>query len=411
MDNEKNYYISTSIKLSSKNEEKEFLKNGIPLTKSEEHYDKPIDTFAEFKPYITHEVSRFINRSFDNIIILAGAGASVVLSENDIDPKFGKTVFMLAKVIYDDLKEDSEEYSLVGLSKKIKYEVEVEIEDDDGLKKLNKEFNLEDFLSNVITYENYVSKDDKNKYRNTKDKIFKLIRENTSYAFDNEKLKHGAFINKLSKKVKSPSKLTIVTTNYDTLFEEAAENLGFTVMDGFSFSHKPYFDSNMFDWNLVKDIENVKTNELEYKRNILSLLKLHGSLTWERDQARILRKDKSSVDSPIMIFPSSNKYMQSYQEPYFELFTKFQELLKRPNTLLITTGFSFMDTHISKMITQAIKHNKGLSILVSDYDISQNTYNWKELLSLMNDNYQIAFLKATMNSDLTDYLGDDDVDR
>lgn len=411
MDNEKNYYISASIKLSSKKEESEFLKNGIPLTKSEEHNDKPIDTFAEFKPYITYEVSRFINRSFDNIIILAGAGASVVLSENDIDPKFGKTVFMLAKVIYDDLKEDSEEYSLVGLSKKIKYDVEVEIEDDDGLKKLNKEFNLEDFLSNVITYENYVSKDDKNKYRNTKDKIFKLIKENTSYAFDKEKLKHGAFINKLSKKVKSPSKLTIVTTNYDTLFEEAAENLGFTVMDGFSFSHKPYFDSNMFDWNLVKDIENVKTNELEYKRNILSLLKLHGSLTWERDHARILRKDKSSVVSPIMIFPSSNKYMQSYQEPYFELFTKFQELLKRPNTLLITTGFSFMDTHISKMITQAIKHNKGLSTLVSDYDISQNTYNWKELLSLMNDNYQIAFLKATMNSDLTDYLGDDDVDR
>ena len=31
-----------------------------------------------------------------------------------------------------------------------------------------------------------------------------------------------------------------------------------------------------------------------------------------------------------MIFPSSNKYMQSYQEPYFELFIKFQELLKRP---------------------------------------------------------------------------------
>lgn len=30
--------------------------------------------------------------------------------------------------------------------------------------------------------------------------------------------------------------------------------------------------------------------------------------------------------------------MQSYQEPYFELFTKFQELLKRPDTLFILQG-------------------------------------------------------------------------
>ncbi len=107
-----------------------------------------------------------------------------------------------------------------------------------------------------------------------------------------------------------------------------------------------------------------------------------------------------------MIFPSSNKYMQSYQDPYFELFTKFQDLLKRPNTLLITTGFSFLDTHISKMITQAITHNKGLSTLVSDYNIKQNNENWNELVTLMKQNYQIAFLRATMNSNLTKYLGE-----
>lgn len=107
-----------------------------------------------------------------------------------------------------------------------------------------------------------------------------------------------------------------------------------------------------------------------------------------------------------MIFPSSNKYMQSYQEPYFELFTKFQELLKRPNTLLITTGFSFADNHISQMIYQAILHNRSLSTLISDYDIAQKNANWKKIEDLMNHNYQVAFLKSTMNSDLSDYLGE-----
>ena len=162
----------------------------------------------------------------------------------------------------------------------------------------------------------------------------------------------------------------------------------------------------MFEWNLVKDIENIKTNELEYKKNIINLLKLHGSLTWERDNKGIRRKEKNEVNKPIMIFPSSDKYMQSYQEPYFELFTKFQELLKRPNTLFITSGFSFADNHISQMIYQAVLHNKSLGVLITDYEIDQNNENWNKMKNLMNQNYQVAFLRATMNDNLSEYLGE-----
>ncbi|WP_346898802.1 SIR2 family protein [Clostridium sp. UBA7503] len=396
------YYISSSVILASE-EDTQFFRNDQILKNSETTADISL---SEFRSFIKQEVSGFIHRSFDNIIILAGAGASVVSTEESIDKDFGKTVFMLAQDIKSELDSDTSLFSLEDLAKESKYDVSVEIDSDGEKKVFNPDFNLEDFLSNLITFEKYVPDAIKEKYQKSKNKIFQLIRNNTSYDFNKEKLKHAAFINTLAKKVKSPSKLTIVTTNYDTIFEDAAESIGFTVMDGFSFSHKPYFDSNMFEWNLVKDIENVKTKELEYKKNILSLLKIHGSLTWERDELGIRRKDKSTIVTPIMIFPSSNKYMQSYQEPYFELFTKFQELLKRPNTLLITTGFSFLDTHISKMITQAITHNKGLSTLVSDFNIKQNTKNWNELLTLMEQNYQIAFLKATMNSNLTEYLGE-----
>lgn len=116
--------------------------------------------------------------------------------------------------------------------------------------------------------------------------------------------------------------------------------------------------------------------------------------------------EKNEVVKPIMIFPSSNKYMQSYQEPYFELFTKFQELLKRPNTLFITVGFSFADNHISQMIYQAILHNKSLGVLVTDYSIDQSNDNWIKMSNLVSQNYQVAFLQATMNYDLSDYLGE-----
>jgi hypothetical protein len=396
------YFISSNVTLTSQ-DDTQFFKNGQKLTKPENTVDISL---SEFKSLIKQEVSNFVNRSFDNIIVLAGAGASVVSNEEGIDKNYGRTVFMLAQDIKNELDNEQNLFSLQELAEKSKYDVPTEINGNNETKVFNPNFNLEDFLSNLITFENYVPDDIKEKYQKSKQKIFELIRMNTSYDFNKEQLKHAAFINTLAKKVKTPSKLTIVTTNYDTLFEDAAESIGFTVMDGFSFSHKPYFDSNMFEWNMVKDIENVKTKELEYKRNILNLLKIHGSLTWERDVFGIRRKDKSTICSPIMIFPSSNKYMQSYQEPYFELFTKFQDLLKRPNSLLITTGFSFLDKHISKMITQAITHNKGLSTLISDFNIKQDTENWNELLTLMKHNYQIAFLKATMNSDLTEYLGE-----
>lgn len=393
-------YISVNSRYASENNK--FYKNGAALTNENGDFiDEPA-----FKSLIKSETSSFIHKSFSNVIVLVGAGASVLCTSGKIDNRFGKTVFMLADLINTTLKHDTNLFTLQELAQLCKYNIPVEIVESDGSSKLNELFNLEDFLSDLLSFEKYVQDSESDKYARSKSKIFELIVENTSYEYDNSCLKHSTFINTVVHLVRTPSKLTIVTTNYDTLIEDAADSIEYTVMDGFSFSHRPYFNSDMFEWNLVKDIENIKTRELEYKKNIISLLKLHGSLTWERDIKGIRRKEKADVDNPIMIFPSSNKYMQSYQEPYFELFTKFQELLKRPNTLLITTGFSFADNHVSQMIIQAILHNKSLATLISDYNIAQNNPNWIKLTDLMKHNYQVAFLKATMNSDLSDYLGE-----
>lgn len=391
------YFKSVNNKYTYDNDK--YLKNETPLMDE----DGNSINDASFKLLIKKETSHFIHKNYGNIIVLAGAGASVVLNGNNICEKFGKTVSMLAELINKELKMDSNCFTLQELADFCKYNVPVEEVEES---KINPKFNLEDFLSDLLSFEKYVAEGDYPKYEVSKNKIFDLIISNTSYDYDESYLKHSAFINTVSHLVKTPSKLSIVTTNYDTLIEDAADSIGFTVIDGFTFAHRPQFDSDMFEWNLVKDIENIKTRELEYKKNIINLLKLHGSLTWERSDKHIFRKEKNNVKKPIMIFPSSNKYMQSYQEPYFDLFIKFQELLKRPNTLLITTGFSFADNHISQMIIQAILHNKSLALLISDYNINQENENWIRLQELMQHNYQIAFLKATMNSDLVDYLGE-----
>lgn len=76
------------------------------------------------------------------------------------------------------------------------------------------------------------------------------------------------------------------------------------------------------------------------------------------------------------------------------------------------------------MVTQALKNNSSLKLLITDFNIDPNkewdadnnkyneieesetkyNKNWAVLIRLMNEGYPISFLKATMNSDLVDYL-------
>ena len=385
----------------------------------------------DFKRLISEKIRKIIyGEKYSNIVFLAGAGASVVGG----NPNYGKTVSMIADNIFEELRKPTgNTYTLEELAKKCRYKdgniLTGNESESKNSPKLADDFNLEDFLSTLFHYRPYVANDDKVKFNETVDKILQLIKDNTNYSYDSKVLKHGALLNFLSNlSGKDGNKFSVVTTNYDVLIEEAGAENNFVIFDGFNFTPLPKFDSNMFEWNLVKEVQNVNTREVEYKEKTFNLVKIHGSLTWEKqDNGDIVRKNKDSItktDKMVMVFPSSDKFAQSYQDPYFELFTKFQELIKRPNTLLISSGFSFADDHISKMVTQALKNNSSLKLLVTDFNIDPNrewngddnqyikieesdskyNQNWAELVRLMDEGYPITFLKATMNSDLVDYL-------
>lgn len=384
----------------------------------------------DFKRLISEKIHKIIyGEKYSNIVFLAGAGASVVGG----NPNYGKTVSMIADNIFEELQSTREIYTLKELAKQCRYkDGKIFTGNESKSKKTPKladDFNLEDFLSTLFHYRPYVPNNNKEKFDKTIDKILQLIKDNTNYSYDSKVLKHGALLNFLSNlSGKGGNKFSVVTTNYDVLIEEAGAENNFVIFDGFNFTPLPKFDSNMFEWNLVKEVQNVNTREVEYKEKTFNLVKIHGSLTWEKqDNGDIVRKNKDSItktDKMVVVFPSSDKFAQSYQEPYFELFTKFQELIKRPNTLLISSGFSFADDHISKMVTQALKNNSSLKLLVTDFNIDPNrewngddnqyikieesdskyNQNWAELVRLMDEGYPITFLKATMNSDLVDYL-------
>lgn len=379
-----NKFISNKV-IFSKDDNNKYYKNKKELLDNDEPINDEI-----FNKFISNEIFNFMN-PFDNIILLVGAGASVVGNK---DRNYGYTVDMLGEEIKHQLQEPNY-FTLDNLTLMCKYN-----------QNSKENFNLEDFLSQLQSFSTFVSDEDQPKFNSSYNKIIEIIKEKTSYDYDESKFKHGVLINQLTNLHKAPNRLSVVTTNYDIVVEESAYSLNYTVFDGFTFAHTPIFDIDMFEWYLSKPISEVRSQKESYKKNVLNLLKIHGSLTWERQNNNIIRKNKGEVLNPIMIFPSSNKYMQSYEKPYFDLFTKFQSLLRKSNTVLITSGFSFADNHISQMIIQAIKTNPSLTLLVTDYIIEPENpnENWHELLKLMKSDYNISFLQATMNNDLTDFF-------
>lgn len=381
---------------------------------------KKVFTKIDFQRMISGKIHRIVyGEKYSNIVFLAGAGASVT---QDLNPNFGKTVKMIADDVFSKLDKSDGLYTLKELASQCRYKdgniLDKESEETETYK-LADSFNLEDFLSTLFHYRPYVPDTDKDKFNNSIKKILQLIKENTNYSYDSKELKHGKLLNFLSSlSGKEGNKFSVITTNYDVLIEEAAAENNFVIFDGFNFTPIPKFDSSMFEWNLIREVQNINTREVEYKDKTFNLLKIHGSLTWEKqDDGTILRKNKDSIidtDKMVMVFPSSDKYAQSYQEPYFELFTKFQDLIKRPNTLLISSGFSFADVHISKMVIQALKNNTSLKLLVTDFNIDPNreynkgdgkfklidksdskyNQNWAELIDLMDEIYILNLIST-----------------
>ncbi|WP_196793773.1 hypothetical protein, partial [Staphylococcus sp. E463] len=103
----------------------------------------------------------------------------------------------------------------------------------------NNIFNLEDLLSRMQSYLQFVPDKEKYKFNKSYKKIIEVIKDKTSYSYDKNSFKHGKLIKQLTELHVTPNRLSVVTTNYDTVIEESAYNLNFTVFDGFTFSHQP----------------------------------------------------------------------------------------------------------------------------------------------------------------------------
>ena len=187
------------------------------------------------------------------------------------------------------------------------------------------------------------------------------------------------------------------------------------LIDGFSFNMPRTFDGNSFDYDIVIRGKSRLVTEENYAPKVLHIYKPHGSLDWKRifdgDTVSFIKAYPN--DNPFLIYPSNSKFKQSYEQPFFEMISRFQQELRTKNTLLVSIGFSFFDLHFKTMIMEAINTNPGLTVLVVSPDVGVNeSYNGlKEKAKSMKNVILAAetfvdFVRYFPYSDIYDYHGE-----
>jgi hypothetical protein len=161
-------------------------------------------------------------------------------------------------------------------------------------------------------------------------------------------------------------RLNIFTTNYDRLIEAGAELAGLHLLDRFLGNLMPIFRSSRLDLDMHYNPPGIR-GEPRYLEGVARFTKLHGSVDWVQSDKDIRRiglpfgvdKVGPYLQAPglngasahkLMIYPNAAKDRETSDYPYVELFRDLAAAVCRPNSTLITYGYSFGDEHINRVI-------------------------------------------------------------
>lgn len=225
------------------------------------------------------------------------------------------------------------------------------------VQELGNDANIEDILSRIRLLSNAIGKAkvygyDADQYQSLANDICACIGGFVSQSLPDEKTPHGKLVAWISG-ISRTHPVEIFTTNYDLLFEEAFERGSVPYFDGFSGSREPFFDASTISSDILPP-------------NWARLWKMHGSLGWKLNDERIVRTGKEGDNA--LIYPEQLKYDQIQKLPYTAFFERFKAFMKTPDTLLITSGFSFEDAHIASLVDEALAQNPGFSVFALQFE-------------------------------------------
>ena len=307
--------------------------------KKEENETRPAKEIAEV--FKNKFYNTFLKKHYKNIVVLTAAGTSL-----DNGNKSGKT----RDGLWSECQNEIDAFDNVINAFKAK--------------DFYKNQDIEDLLSYVILF-GKVNTSKKESILALQKALENKIKELCTLELDYS-APHKDFLNKITARKHNNARVQLFTTNYDTLFEQAANGAGFVVIDGFSFTQPREFSGKWFDLDIVNREKTRLKQEESFISKVFHLYKLHGSLDWTKSNGKIVQKNNS--DNPLIIYPASEKYESSYEQPYFEMMSRFQQALRKEETLLIIIGFGFQDKHIKSVIVEAVEQNPSFQLLIVNYN-------------------------------------------
>lgn len=201
---------------------------------------------------------------------------------------------------------------------------------------------------------------------------------------------HHAFFAKLAARDPALGRVHVFTTNYDTLIEQALDELGVRYSDGFVGTVTRRFDGAGYGLDLYYPGE-VTEGRVRRFDKFMHLYKIHGSVTWRRRAngrvelvgggltlswkewlALAPSSRESALDEvypasapPLAVLPTEYKTVETLGLPYSLLLRAFHQHLNAPQTFLLVSGYGFADEHINLVVDQAMT-NPSLVLLVVD---------------------------------------------
>ena len=206
-----------------------------------------------------------------------------------------------------------------------------------------------EILSDLVT-EYFITTQD-SKYGNLESEIRKLIVEVILSVTSPDLTHHVRFLEALKRRAHGTSStVTILTTNYDVLFELAAGEVGVRVETGFDGPLKRQFDPAVFDLARGTVDRTRFTHRSELHVNII---KLHGSVSWLKQGDRVFESGLdlgSAAPERVLVLPRRRKVMDTLSEPFDQLFTRASRILGSTCQFVVACGFSFGDKHINDQL-------------------------------------------------------------
>lgn len=220
-----------------------------------------------------------------------------------------------------------------------------------------------------------------------------------------------SFLISFASRTATRERLNIFTTNYDRFIEYGCDLAGILILDRFVGKIKPVFRTTKLELDYHYNPPGIR-GEPRYVEGVVRLTKIHGSIDWRFEVKGIIKSalpfgaDKENPEIPqnpmdyVVVYPNSLKGIETAFYPYSELFRDFSSTICRPNSVVVTYGYGFGDSHINHILGDMLTVPSTHIVIISYNEVTERIQRFYE----RNNKAQITLLIGNHFGDLKELV-------